>query len=50
MPVVMWMVMLIHVRVWNLGLCLWVVNGMVVVLWTRTVLRRWPIMMVVVRS
>jgi hypothetical protein len=38
------------VRVRDLWLGLWVVNGMVVVLWARTVLMRWPIVMVVVRS
>jgi hypothetical protein len=44
----MWMMMLIHVRVWNLWLGLWVVNGMVVVLRARPVLMRWPIVMMVV--
>ena len=50
MPIVMWMVVLIHVRVRDLWLGLWVVNGMVVALWARTVLMRWPIVMMVVRS
>jgi hypothetical protein len=49
-PIVMWMVVLIHVGVRDLWLGLWVVNGMVVVLWARTVLMRWPIVMMVVRS
>jgi hypothetical protein len=46
----MWMVVLIHVGVWDLWLGLWVVNEMVVVLWARAILMRSLIMMILVRS
>jgi hypothetical protein len=49
-PIVMWMVVLIHVGVRDLWLGLWVVNEMVVVLWARTILLRSLIMMILVRS
>lgn len=35
-PIMMWMMMLIHVRVWDLWL--WIVNGMVVVFGARSIL------------